>query len=161
MLEMARHIYEFILNDWYTNINWEITAVLVFMILIHLPIIGYQLYSQCGNLCKRPVNTFQSSSNMLSDSGESQRPDGRTEHQPSITGKKDMLGSDSPLNLNMDLRHSENAVMQEENKLSYVIASERNESLTSNEKNMMRNSTTSESLTLNKLRDKHHLEKER
>ena len=45
MLEMARHIYEFIENDWYTNISWIFTITLLFMIGIHLPIIGYQLYS--------------------------------------------------------------------------------------------------------------------
>ena len=150
MLEMARHIYEFFLNGWYTDINWELTVVLVLMILIHLPIIGYQLYSQCGNLCKRPVNTFQSSSNNLSDSDEMQGPDGRVEHLPSITGKRDILGNEGHV---MDLRHSENAVMQEENKLSYVMASERNESSASNDRTNLRNSTTSESLTISKLRD--------
>ena len=62
MLEMGRHIYEFWLNNWYTNISWTVTVFLIIMIMISVPLIGYQLYSQCGNLCKDPTNTFYSNS---------------------------------------------------------------------------------------------------
>ena len=84
LLEITRHIFEFIYNDWYTNIDWTITAILIVMIFLHLPIIGYQVYSQCGNLCKRPVNTFTSTSHGYSSNG-SDKPEVRTDAAQSVT----------------------------------------------------------------------------
>ena len=47
LLEMARHIYEFVYYDWYDNdgVQEGLTALLLLMILVHLPIIAFQVYS--------------------------------------------------------------------------------------------------------------------
>ena len=60
LLEMGRYIYEFVVFHWYTNIGWGLTALLIAMVFIHLPLVGFQVFSQCRHLCKRPVNTFTS-----------------------------------------------------------------------------------------------------
>ena len=70
LLEMVRHIYEFVVFKWNTNLDYGLTALLIAMIFIHLPIIAFQVYSQCKNLCKRPVNTFTTSHPRQIASGE-------------------------------------------------------------------------------------------
>ena len=45
LLEMTRHIYEFIVYHWFTNFGYGLTAMLIAMIFIHLPIIGFQVFS--------------------------------------------------------------------------------------------------------------------
>ena len=82
ILELARHVYEFVTYEWFTNINWVLTVILSLIIIIHLPLIGFQIFSQCKNLCKEPVNTFYSQSISDSNDDDSARPERKTDIDP-------------------------------------------------------------------------------
>ena len=115
---MTRHIYEFIVYHWFTNFGYGLTATLIAMIFIHLPIIGFQVFSQCKNLCKRPVNTFTSSPKIK----DNQNSDGSPKTTPKNDQNRIFLSSDFG-------RNSEMGLPSEEHKASHIIVStDRNDS---------------------------------